>query len=148
MTLSFGSKTLLDTQFHTTFDMYEYKNITYAEAGYILEANRVIGMWLSSSLAPFTERLLNLDNLTVTDAAISFDIFHWQNPGIRTYADAKKFIINKRYTNDDQIAIILNKDDDEESALAFQKMQEWREWASVVARKIMETIESSNETDR
>lgn len=127
--------------------MYNFKNNTYAEAGSILQGNRAVGLWLADTFAPFTERAINLDDLTVTDSQISFDIFHWQNPGIHNYADAKRLIIAKRYTNDDQIAIMLNKDDDEESALAFRKMQEWREWASVVAKKIMEVIES-NETDR
>lgn len=124
--------------------MYEYKNTTYAEAGRILIGNHAVGMWLSDSFSPFTEREIDLTSLAVTDKIISFDIFKWKNTGIRTYADAKRFIIQKRYSNDDQIAIMLNKDNDEEGAFAFQKMQEWREWASTVAHKIMEVI-SANE---
>jgi hypothetical protein len=33
---------------------------------------------------------------------------------------------------------MLNKDDSEEDALAYEKMQEWREWSSQVARAIIE----------
>lgn len=122
--------------------MYTIKDKTYAEAGYILNGNHAIGMWLDSTFAPFTERPLDLTNMEVTDDYIKFDIFSWRNPGIRTFADAKKFFIAKRYSNDDQLAIILNKDDD---PLSFQKMQEWRGWSSLMAHKIMEIL---NETDR
>jgi hypothetical protein len=81
--------------------------------------------------------------MSVGDSLISFDIFNWSNPGIRSYADAKKFVISKLYSNDDQIAIILNKDDSDEDGLVYQKMQEWREWASIVAHKIMNCINSN-----
>lgn len=123
--------------------MYTIKEITYSEAGSILAGKNFIGFMVSSDRAPFTERILNISNITVDSSNICFDIIRWSNPGIRTYADAKKFIISKRYSNDDQIAIILNKDNSEEDALAFQKMQEWRDWASILAKKIMECIEKS-----
>ena len=57
------------------------------------------------------------------------------------YGDYKKAIVQKKYSNDDQIAIILNKDNGlEEDLFAYQKMQEWREWASTVAKKIVEVL--------
>lgn len=123
--------------------MYKLKNNTFAEAGYILNGPKAVGMWLATSLAPFTEREIDLTNLTVTDSLISFDIFKWKSPGIRTYADAKKYIIGKRYSNDDQLAIMLNKDNSEEDAIAYQKMQEWREWASLVSHKIVDALEAA-----
>ena len=55
-------------------------------------------------------------------------------PDSISYSDIKKRVIKSRYTEDDQIAIILNKDISEEDAMYFQKMQEWREFASEVAR--------------
>lgn len=127
--------------------MYEYKNYTYAEAGNILQGNRAIGMSLPNTFAPFTERPIDLTNLQVTDTEVAFDIFRWKHNGIRTYADAKRFVVSKRYSNDDQIAIILNKDDSEEDALAYEKMQEWREWASLVAHKIIEVINYTDQAD-
>jgi hypothetical protein len=54
------------------------------------------------------------------------------------YSDYKKDIIKKRYSNDDQIAIILNKDDSEEDQMRYQKMMEWREFASFFAKKVLE----------
>lgn len=55
-------------------------------------------------------------------------------PDSLSYADIKKRVIKSRYSEDDQLAIILNKDFSEEDAMHFQKMQEWREFASEVAR--------------
>lgn len=125
--------------------MYEYKNNTYAEAGYILQGNRAVGMSLPNTFAPFTERPIDISNLTIDGKYLCFDIFKWKHNGIFTYADAKRFLVSKRYSNDDQIAIILNKDDSEEDALAYDKMQEWRAWASLVAHKVLEVINSHND---
>ena len=119
--------------------MYTIKNITYADAGYYLEG-KAMGFNAPSSMGPFTERELDTDNLSVNEDFIRFDTIAWANPGIRSYSDAKKFLVSKRFSNDDQIAIILNKDDSEDDTLVFEKMQEWREWASVMAHKIMEII--------
>lgn len=120
--------------------MYVQKDFTYAEAGKVLQGEKAKGFGAPTSLGPYTERDVIIDNLDVNDQFITFDQFKWANPGIRFYADAKKYIIQRRYSNDAQIAIILNKDDSEEDQLAYQKMQEWREWASIFAKKIMDVI--------
>jgi hypothetical protein len=39
-----------------------------------------------------------------------------------------------RYSNDDQMALILNNGKSEQDTLLYNKMQEWREWAGVIAR--------------
>lgn len=124
--------------------MYTIKNNTYADAGKILTGERFVG-FCSEHIGEFSERVLDLSELTVGDKFICFDCIRWINPGIHTYADAKKYVICKRYSNDDQIAIILNKDNSEEDALAFQKMQEWRDWASAVAHKIMDCINNKQD---
>ena len=49
------------------------------------------------------------------------------------YSEIKKSIIKGRYSEDDQIALMLNKDDSEEDMMLFNKMQEWRAFASDVA---------------
>ncbi len=120
--------------------MYTIKNFTYAEAGKYLHGSKAKGLCAPTEFGPYTESDINIDNIDMTDDYIAFDNIRWENPGIRCYADAKKFIIGKRYSNDAQIAIMLNKDDSEEDELAYEKMQEWRSWASILAKKIMETI--------
>lgn len=120
--------------------MYISKEKIYADAGKYLIGNKSKGFSGYQEYGPYTERFLDLSNLTINDKYIYFDEIRWDNPGIHSYSDIKKYIVHKRYSNDDQIAIMLNKDDSEEDALAYEKMQEWREWASVLARKIMEII--------
>lgn len=48
----------------------------------------------------------------------------------------KRHVIKSRYSYDDQIAILLNKERSEEDALAYNRMQEWREFAAEIARKV------------
>lgn len=50
----------------------------------------------------------------------------------------KKYLVSRLWTNDDQIAIILNKDRSEEDAAMFEFMQSWRKWFSKFL-KIAET---------
>lgn len=57
-----------------------------------------------------------------------------------TYAALKAEMVKRRYSVDDQIAVMLNRDDDAESALAYEKMQAWREWSGRVAKAIIEKI--------
>ena len=124
--------------------MYTLKDFTYAEAGKFLHGEKARGFGVPTSFGPFTEREIDLSNLTVTDEFITFDSIRWANPGIHSYADAKEYIIKKRYSNDAQIAIMLNKDNSAEDELAYDKMHDWRDWASTVAHKIMEQIEQPN----
>ena len=124
--------------------MYTLKDFTYAEAGKFLHGEKARGFGVPTSFGPFTEREIDLSNLTVTDEFITFDSIRWANPGIHSYADAKEYIIKKRYSNDSQIAIMLNKENSAEDELAYDKMQDWRDWASTVAHKIMEQIEQPN----
>lgn len=124
--------------------MYTIKDNIFSEAGKLLKGDKFEGFVISSNFGPLTEQDLDVTNLSIDENFISFDNIRWINPGIRTYADAKKFIIGKRYSNDDELAIILNKDDSEEDALAYEKMQEWRAWASYFAHKIMEQIENKD----
>ena len=53
-----------------------------------------------------------------------------------TYESLKAKIVKTQFSNDDQIAIILNKDSSPENAELYNKMQEWREWAGILANKI------------
>lgn len=120
--------------------MYIIKGNIFAEAGKILIGNNKIGLFFKDFSENFTERALDLDSIVVDNGILKFDVFSWNISDCNSYTDLKKYLIKKRYSNDDQIAIILNKDDSEEDQLAYQKMQEWREWASIFAKKIMDVI--------
>ena len=45
--------------------------------------------------------------------------------------------------SDDQIALMLNKDNSEEDAMLYDKMQEWREWSGRFAKEVMIKIEQN-----
>ena len=50
-------------------------------------------------------------------------------------------MIKLRYSNDDQLALMLNKDNSEEDTELYDKMQEWREWSGRFAKEVMAKIE-------
>lgn len=123
--------------------MYKIGNKTYADAGYYLKRGSSIGYSFTDNGEAIKEIRTALD-----DMHISGTIILWSGNKLAqnkfkngTYGDYKKAMIQKKYSNDDQIAIMLNKDSGEEMDLiAYQKMQEWREWSSQVASKIMEVL--------
>lgn len=119
--------------------MYKVKNKIYADAGHVLKyKNRIAYNFGDVDVNDVSEIAIDLENMYVKDGMI-----YYSNPLIReislcnTYSEWKSKIISKQFTNDDQIAIILNKDDSEEDAMLYNKMQEWRTWASIVAKKIV-----------
>lgn len=68
--------------------------------------------------------------IVTDDIKIKNGMFIWNNgknqfPVIPngTYGEYKKGLINKIFSNDDQIALILNKDFDKDSSIAFEEMQ-------------------------
>jgi hypothetical protein len=124
--------------------MYKVGNWVFADAGHHLKRGGSIAYFFEVNKEPIEEIPTTIDDIHRVS-----DIILWANNKIAqpiipngAYGDYKKAIIQKKYSNDDQIAIILNKDSGEEiDLLAYTKMQEWREWASIVAKKIMEVLE-------
>lgn len=117
--------------------MYTYKNVTYADAGKYLKCDNKIAFQMPSS-DNFQEFDLDFSDIFVEKDYVFYNkkLFVQKLWKQWTYSDYKRDIIKKRYSNDDQIAIILNKDDSEEDLLRYQKMMEWREFASTLAKKI------------
>jgi hypothetical protein len=120
--------------------MYKIGNWTFADAGYYLKRGSSIAYFFEDN----DEEIQEIES-TIDDMHSNGKIVFWSNDNLAqrlfkngAYADYKKAIIQKKYSNDDQIAIILNKDSGLEADLfAYQKMQEWREWSSKVAKKII-----------
>lgn len=120
--------------------MYTIKNKTYAEAGKLLISTKAIGMSLASSFNPYAERDINIESLTIENNVVKFDIFKWTIPNLSIHTNFKKYIIEKVYPYDVQFAIILNKDNSSDDTLRFNKMQEFRQWASILSAKILEVL--------
>lgn len=122
--------------------MYIIGNIVYADAGYYLKRGSSIAFQFEFSDDIIEEEII-LDDMHISNSLILYSNNNIAQSVINngTYTDYKKALIKKKYSNDDQIAIMLNKDSGEEiDLLAYDKMQEWREWASIVAKKILEVL--------
>ena len=133
--------------------MYIKNNKYVADAGKYLASGLTIGYELPTDMENVVEHDVTLYDMELrtsksgtvnahcTDGKISFGVKQNDSDTV-DYGALKTQVIKMRYSNDDQIAIILNKDEDAEHATDFQRMQEWREYASNVARKIMELVEN------
>ena len=123
--------------------MYIVKNKVYADAGYVLIHNNTVSFSFENvDQKDIIETKIDLEDMRKIGKFIVYGKLKDYISCIE-YKDWKKKWINKQFTNDDQIAIILNKEDSEEDLFLFNKMQEWREWSGVIAKKITAMI--SNE---
>lgn len=122
--------------------MYIDKGYIYSDAGKILVSGNFIGYSVKadSSLADTVTE----ENVILDDMILDRDFIRYNNGRIIqsytkniSYAEWKTKIIKWRYSNDDQIAILINKDDSEEDIIKYNRMQEWREYAAKLARKII-----------
>ena len=127
--------------------MYKKRNVVYADAyKYLVHKSKgIIAFALSGDESEFEEKEFPIPIKIIDEGNGFYSIqgvpkvkFYFSKSD---YATVKTEMIKKRYSNDDQIAIMLNKDSGlEEDLFAYQKMQEWREWASTVAKKIVEVL--------
>lgn len=120
--------------------MYKISNKVYADAGRILIGDRKIGYIFEGELEDFKE-----ESICTKDMHIEGNFVVYFNGKCRelyspyaTYEEYKARLIKKIYSYDDQIAIMLNNGRSEQDNMAFEKMQEWRDWAGALSKKILE----------
>lgn len=119
--------------------MFVKGNKIYAEAGYYLkhkERNEVGFTIVGTDMSAYDEIPLSEPLIVEVSGGRIFleNRMFCITPKTMTYAGVKTKIITSRYSNDDQMALILNKDNSGEDLELFNKMQEWREWAGGVAK--------------
>ena len=115
--------------------MYQIRNKVFSEAGYILIGNNKKGYQFEGKPSDFIEEKINLNDMAIRGEYVEYSGILQYIGESPTYEQLKRDMIKRRYSNDDQIAIILNGDTD-----AIQKMQEWRDWSTKVATKIIEIM--------
>lgn len=121
--------------------MFNKGNTVYADAYKYLrhKCKNVIALSIKGCANDYEE--LEMDH--PLDVEVSGDMIFWNRQMFANIPDAltreaiKTSIIKSRYSNDDQLAILLNKDEDEKGAIYYQKMQEWREFASEVSKIVI-----------
>ena len=120
--------------------MFIKGNTVYADAFKYLKhkEKNIIALSVKGSADDYEELSMN-DPL---DVEVSGKMLFWNNRRFAnrleylTKEGVKTSIIHSRYSNDDQIAIMLNKDASEEDAMYYQKMQEWRDFAAYIAGSV------------
>lgn len=122
--------------------MFTINNTIYADAGNILIGDNKVGYQFIGKESEFKEQKIKYDDINIKGSFIKYDNGRLLEliPRQPSYGYFKSNIIKKRYSNDDQIAILLNKDSSEEDLLKYNKMQEWRDWAGILAKAFMDKI--------
>ena len=119
--------------------MYKVRNKVHAEAGSILVGKNKIGYIFQGELSEFSEEAISLDDMKVEGQFLVYSkgrIRELYDPNA-TYEQLKAKYVKRLFSNDDQIAIMLNKGNSEADDELFNKMQEWRDWCGVLAKKVV-----------
>ena len=119
--------------------MYKVRNKVYAEAGSLLIGKNKRGYVFIGEVSDFSEEAIRIDDMRVEGNFLVYSngrIRELYNPNM-TYEQLKAKYVKRLFSNDDQIAIMLNKDRSAEDSELFDKMQEWRDWCGVLAKKVV-----------
>ena len=120
--------------------MFIKNNIIYSEAGKYLVASNFIGFKVNDSdTTKYTEE--DFEKPSIIGQFLIIGKIRTLLPNILNYETLKKKLIEWHYNNDEQIAIILNKDNSNDDLEYYNKMQEWRTWAGTMAKKILTLIQ-------
>ena len=119
--------------------MYKVRDKVYADAGKILIGENKRGYSFVGDLSDFTEA-----DIIISDMRVEGQFLVYSNGMVvemydkkATYESLKAKYVKRLFNNDDQIAIMLNKGRSEDDDMLFEKMQEWREWCGVLAKKVL-----------
>ena len=119
--------------------MFIKNNIIFSEAGKYLSAQNFLGFKVSDSDASkYTEK--DFEEPKVSGQFLIIGEIRTLLPEIINYENLKKKFIEWHYSNDNQLAIILNKDNSDEDKVCYDKMQEWRNWSGDLAKKVLKLL--------
>ena len=118
--------------------MYTKNNTVYAEAYKYLQhkTKPIIGFAIPGTMDDYEEKDIDMSKFEVGPSYITL------NGNLRigipefTHKAIKTKIITSRYSNDDQLAIMLNGDEESMSV-----MQKWREFADDVSERALKDTE-------
>jgi hypothetical protein len=119
--------------------MYTVRNKVYAEAGCLLIGKSQKGYVFNGKIEDFSEIKITLEDMKIEGQFLVYsnrDIVELYNPKM-TYEQLKAKYVKVQFSNDDQIAIMLNKGRSEEDDMLFDKMQQWRDWCGKLAKAIV-----------
>ena len=124
--------------------MFVKGNKVFAEVGHYLRniQNNSLSLSSTGNISDFEELEMPKD----LDIKVSGTIIFYAGklalyPKTLDYVGIKTQMIKNRYSNDDQIALMLNEASSEEDKVFFNKMQEWREWSGWFAKEVMKVLD-------
>ena len=86
------------------------------------------------------------DKIEWLDGKLFVNSMYMGIPESNDYGGIKTSIIKTKYSNDDQLAILCNRDSgDEIDEVKYKDMQKWRDFASDAARKILLQLQTHQE---
>lgn len=119
--------------------MFIKNNIIFSEAGKYLSAQNFLGFKvMDSDTSKYTEK--DFEEPKVSGQLLIIGDIRTLLPEIIDYGNLKKKFIEWHYSNDNQLAIILNKDNSDEDKVCYDKMQEWRNWSGDLAKKVLKLL--------
>ncbi len=119
--------------------MYRIKDKLYADAGCILRAGNYRAFVMEDRVGA-EEESIDTDNIKVIGSLVIVDSIPIMVDKLE-YGELKSKLVKFQFSYDDQIAIMLNRYENEESEMRWMRMQAWRKWAGSVAKKVMTKIE-------
>ena len=118
--------------------MYKVKNKVYADAGKLLVGSNKIGYVFYGEPEEFYEESIRIDDMHISGVFLVYSnnkISEFYKPNL-SYEELRSSYIKRQFSEDDQLIIILNKDNSEDDMNLYNKLREWREWCEVLAKKV------------
>ena len=110
--------------------------IYYPSAGHILQSGS--SYMISSKDSSVSE--IEVDESSIRGDEVGIHLGNLLIPCNLAELDhkgVKILMISQVYSTDDQIAIMLNKEESEEDLERYNAMQAWREWSSVISKRVI-----------
>lgn len=112
----------------------ELGNYIIPSVGKIFKHNNSLSFRLPSDSKGYEVLDINTENISIVSSYAFID----NKFAVKIESPLKGKLINKVFTNDDEIAIILNNNKDKLDCL-----QQWREWASKLTKLILKAYEGT-----
>ena len=119
--------------------MFIKNNIIYSDAGKYLTSDTFVGFKVSGNdTTKYSEK--EFGDITISGDILKIGDVITRLPSERTFKELKQKFVRWHYSNDDQIALMLNKDKSADDLYYYNKMQEWREWSGTLTEKVLNTL--------